>query len=91
LISGWCYTLTITTSSIVIKPKLFQFELGQKNMADLGESRFLIDPCPFHAKQNDIRHHQDDIPLINLPDDFSMSYSNGESVLTTNEKITSPT
>lgn len=41
----------------------------------------LIDPCPFHANQNDI-------PLI---DDFSTSYLYGESILTTNEKVTSPT
>jgi len=39
-------------------------------MADLGESRFLIDPSPFHANQNDIQHHRGDIPLINSSDDF---------------------
>ena len=55
-------------------------------MADLGESRFLIDPSPFHANQIDIQHHRDDIPLINSSNDFSTSYSSGESILTINEK-----
>jgi hypothetical protein len=55
-------------------------------MAELGELRFLIDPSPFHANQNDIQHHRDDIPLINSPDDFCTSYSSGESSQTTNEK-----
>ena len=89
--AGWCYTLTVTTSSNVIKSKLFKFKWGQKNMVDLGESRFLIDPSPFHPNQIDIQHHRDDIPLINSSNDFSTSYSNGESILSTNEKITSPT
>jgi hypothetical protein len=72
----------MTTSLVVIKSKLFKFGLGQK--IGLGESKFLIDPCPFHANQNDIT-------LIDSPDDFSTSYLDGESILTTNEKVTSPT
>ncbi|TVU32893.1 hypothetical protein EJB05_24658, partial [Eragrostis curvula] len=46
----------------------------------------LIDPWPICANQKDIQHHRDHTPM-NSPANVSISYSNGESVLTTNEDI----
>lgn len=78
--ASWCYILTMTTSSVVIKSKLFKFGLGQK--IGLGESTHW--PMPISCKS---KWHSTD----RFTDDFSTSYLYGESILTTNEKVTSPT
>jgi len=63
---------------------------AKKNMYKLSDSKFVSNPWPIHANQNDIQHCWNHTPLMNSPAaSVSMSYSNGESCLNNNEEITS--